>query len=160
MAVANMKQCSRCEKNQVLDRFHKDRTKKDGLCTVCRTCKTTTATLFYLSNKVRILDIAKDRYQDPTQKRDAKYRSWKSTIKKNFSLSVDDYNIIFASQNGCCKICNKHQTEFARRLGVDHCHTSGKVRGLLCDNCNRGIGFLGDSDEILLSAMNYLRGHK
>lgn len=61
---------------------------------------------------------------------------------------------MFAEQNGKCKICGKEQPN--KKLATDHCHTTGKIRGLLCDPCNRGIGLLQDSSTILQKAKEYL----
>jgi hypothetical protein len=48
---------------------------------------------------------------------------------------------MFEDQKGCCGICKRHQSEFKKRLGVDHNHSTGKIRKLLCDRCNLGLGF-------------------
>lgn len=63
---------------------------------------------------------------------------------------------MFAEQNGCCAICGDHQSNQARSMAVDHCHETGRVRGLLCMKCNTGIGKLGDSPELLRKAIAYL----
>ena len=71
-------------------------------------------------------------------------------------LVVDDeYDRLFAQQNGCCAIC--HSSAEGRRLVVDHDHKTGKIRGLLCLGCNVGIGHLRDDVTILESAINYLK---
>lgn len=79
-------------------------------------------------------------------------------LKRMFGLSLDEYNQLKENQNYSCKICGKHEDDCRQNLVVDHCHTTGKVRGLLCDNCNRGLGFLQDSSEILKKAQEYLSG--
>mgnify|MGYP001585018387 CR=1 FL=1 len=61
---------------------------------------------------------------------------------------------------GRCKICNVHQKELKHQLGVDHNHTTGKVRGLLCGSCNKGLGLFKDSIELLLKASYYLEDTK
>jgi hypothetical protein len=63
---------------------------------------------------------------------------------------------MFADQNGKCAICEKHSTEFSKNLAVDHCHLTGNIRGLLCDNCNRGMGLMGDNKINLQRAVEYL----
>jgi hypothetical protein len=77
-------------------------------------------------------------------------------LKNTYGISVNDYNDMFVNQNGCCKICNKHQKNINNTLCVDHCHETGKVRGLLCHNCNTMLGKAFDSKEILLTAIKYL----
>jgi len=74
-----------------------------------------------------------------------------------FGVSEDDYNELFKNQSGGCAICGKHQNELSRSLCVDHCHDTGKIRGLLCSDCNVGIGRLKDSLENLKNAIEYLK---
>ena len=78
--------------------------------------------------------------------------------KRTYGISLKDYDKMFQEQGGVCKICNlpgKHKLH--DRLCVDHDHITGKVRGLLCDSCNRGIGYLKDDERILQQAIEYLR---
>jgi hypothetical protein len=76
------------------------------------------------------------------------------SLKRKFNITKEQYDTMLHEQGGVCAICKGVCT---RALAVDHCHTTGKVRGLLCNNCNRGIGHLKDSVEILEAAINYLR---
>ena len=66
-------------------------------------------------------------------------RVW--NLKRNYGVTVEDYNKIFESQQGCCFICGRHQIEFKRHLCIDHNHTTGKIRKLLCSPCNVGLGY-------------------
>ena len=69
------------------------------------------------------------------------------------------YNSMFAKQQGCCAVCGKHQSELNKAFDVDHNHETGQVRGLLCGQCNRGLGnFYVDSNgvELLLKAKEYM----
>jgi hypothetical protein len=77
-------------------------------------------------------------------------------LKRAFGISLEDYEKKLSDQNGVCDICKKVCTS-GRRLAVDHNHRSLKVRGLLCANCNRGIGYLKESPEIILNALKYLK---
>ena len=63
---------------------------------------------------------------------------------------------MLSDQNHCCAICGAHQSTFNKSLNVDHCHTTNKVRGLVCTNCNRAIGLIKDSRSIAQSIVNYL----
>lgn len=71
-------------------------------------------------------------------------------------MQPERYEELLAEQLGVCAICMQKCTS-RRRLAVDHCHETGRVRGLLCHRCNRGIGFLGDSRQLLLRASDYLK---
>ena len=77
-------------------------------------------------------------------------------LKNTYGITPDDYNDMFAAQNGCCKICGKHQQEFKKALCVDHNHETGNVRGLLCNNCNTMLGKAFDNKETLYNAIKYL----
>lgn len=77
-----------------------------------------------------------------------------------YGLSLDEYNQLFIKQEGCCAICGTHQTTLKRRLAVDHCHDVGAVRGLLCTNCNIGLGMFKNDIKILHKAIQFLKGFK
>lgn len=77
-------------------------------------------------------------------------------IKKKYGMSVEDFNALHESQGGACAICRTTLTTENRGTVVDHCHETGRVRGLLCQGCNRGLGLLKDNPEVLVSAAEYL----
>ena len=77
-------------------------------------------------------------------------------LRTRYGITLDNYNEMFIKQDGKCAICGNHQSETKTALVVDHCHSTGKVRGLLCGNCNRGIGCLKDDIENLRCAILYL----
>jgi hypothetical protein len=83
-------------------------------------------------------------------------RSWS---KRGADCTKDTRAKLHKEQDGRCAICNKHESEFTVKLGVDHCHTTNKVRGLLCTNCNHAIGQLKDSPELCFRAAEYLVKH-
>lgn len=78
-----------------------------------------------------------------------------SRIKREYGLTENEYNELLEKQEWKCKICEKHES-IKFKLHVDHCHDSGKVRGLLCNRCNQGIGLLKHSKTILENAIKYL----
>lgn len=81
-------------------------------------------------------------------------------LRNKYNITPEQYNELFNKQNGKCMICKKHQSELKKLLGVDHNHKTGKVRGLLCDNCNKGIGLLKEDINILINAINYLKDNE
>jgi len=81
---------------------------------------------------------------------------WRARRIRTFGLSLDDLERMLIEQGGLCAICERRP---ARRLCIDHCHATQKVRGLLCDNCNIALGLLDDDPERLRAAIAYvLRG--
>lgn len=79
----------------------------------------------------------------------------KNRIKK-YGLSVVEYEAMLEKQNNSCALCLRHQSTFKRRLSVDHCHKQGRVRALLCNACNIGLGLFGEDTDMLRRAINYL----
>lgn len=83
-------------------------------------------------------------------------------LKIKFGITLEQYNELLESQNHRCAICNEkeniihHGTKEVIKLSVDHCHTTKKIRGLLCSRCNFGIGYFKDSIELLGNAIKYL----
>lgn len=82
-------------------------------------------------------------------------KRWRCTTSEKaarYGLKAGEFNELIESQNNRCAICNRKMWS----PHIDHNHSTGAVRGLLCSNCNTGIGLLGDSPERLLSAILYL----
>jgi hypothetical protein len=89
-----------------------------------------------------------------------KLRVRENKLKRVYGLSNEDYDKMLQEQSGCCKICGVKNSDTKKGyLVVDHCHKTGKVRSLLCDGCNRGLGFFRDLPEVLEKAAQYLKNH-
>lgn len=92
-------------------------------------------------------------------KRNAKVSGWKCDhcryLKKVYNITIDIVRALYDKQNGKCSICN----QTLARYHIDHNHTTGKVRGLLCFHCNTGIGHLRENVDTLNSAIAYLKEH-
>ena len=82
-----------------------------------------------------------------------------SSIKRKYGISLEYYYELEHKQDKSCKICNTHLDKLnISFLAVDHCHKTNDVRGLLCINCNRGLGFFNDDIGNFKQAINYLNG--
>ena len=123
---------------------------------------------YYQDNRDHVLERQKTYYQNNKEKiieRSKKYLSSHKNEKRNgdlrrkFGTSLDYYNELYEKQHGLCAICGKKETREGYILAVDHDHVTGKIRGLLCNNCNTGIGLLQDSYDILISASEYIKRH-
>lgn len=91
---------------------------------------------------------------DPRKKRDTR-------LRKQYGIGVDEYEQMLTDQGGGCAICGvKFGDPTGRKLAVDHCHKTGKVRGLLCGSCNQGLGKFGDDPDRLDRAGLYVRSHR
>ena len=87
-------------------------------------------------------------------------RTMISIMKNVYGISEAEYENQLAKQEGKCAICRK-EFKFSNKdkntIHIDHCHKTGQTRGLLCGECNKGLGFFHDSPELLLAAINYLK---
>jgi|688.fasta_scaffold378885_2 hypothetical protein len=133
-----MKVCSKCNIEKPLIEYGLDKKAKDKKSSWCLVC--------YKNRAKQYRDIP-----------GAQLKQKSFALKHKFNITLDTYNLMFTQQKGCCAICNTHQSELSRALAVDHNHETGKVRGLLCMGCNRGIGMLGDNLNTIQNAVKYLK---
>ncbi len=95
---------------------------------------------------------------------DKAYKEWDKHVSRKFGLSADKYNDMVNLQKSLCAICGRPEKRILedkpKRLSVDHCHATGKVRGLLCNQCNSLLGMAEDNPQILANAIAYLEKHK
>jgi hypothetical protein len=131
--------CSTCNKKKEESFFYKRDDRPKGYTSSCKECR---------SKKIR------DAW---TPRKQSAYK-----LKANYGLTVDEYKSMLAEQNNVCAICKKPETAksnggYIKSLAVDHCHSTGEVRGLLCHHCNTGLGKFKDDIELLKSAIEYLK---
>ena len=137
------------------------------VCTRCKVEKLRSE--FYLKQKcnkktgLRIrISWCKQCMKDNRKEHYGRYKEQQEVwrLKKQYGMTRDDYNKLLKDQGGTCRICKKAGQHFRQGkplpLCVDHNHKTGKVRGLLCLNCNSGMGKLGDSIERLKEVIKYL----
>jgi hypothetical protein len=147
--VDNTKSCSKCKKYKTFVEFPPDKRASTKLAASCRECY-----------RKLYIERSREGYQPPIRNKNLKkaYSLRKYWVGSSNEQAQENYNKMFESQQGKCKICRKHQSELPRALCVDHCHETSIVRGLLCDHCNRGIGHFKDDIHLLDSAKEYLKG--
>lgn len=80
-------------------------------------------------------------------------------LKQTFGITLADYRAMFEKQGGNCAICGTHQSFLSRSLAVDHDHKTGKLRQLLCTNCNMILGGSKESETILQACVDYIKKH-
>jgi hypothetical protein len=143
------KQCKNCGETKDSDAFYRrprhDQYKDSsaGYSTKCRICVNLERKEHRKANRKRVDDIGKN-----------------SRLKRVYGIDLNQYNEMFAAQNGCCKGCKRHQSQFKKSLVVDHSHSTGAVRGLLCTPCNLILGYARDSQETLVNLMIYIEESK
>jgi len=136
-----MKTCVKCGESQPLDQFWKDKQKGDGLRPYCKNCE-------------------RDRYTSKeyyAQRKHPKYATIKHRHKmKKYGITEEEFKAMEIKQNFLCAICEKPEKRESTCLSVDHDHVTGRVRGLLCSNCNRGLGYFKDSPGLMKRAASYV----
>ncbi len=143
VADGETKKCTKCEKILPLtaEYFHFNHQLTAQLDSWCKECRK---------------DAAKVWLQDNTTKGRAARRKWKLRVK--FGITPEIYAEMSNAQRGVCAICG-NGPEPKQYLDIDHCHKTGKVRGLLCNMCNRSIGSFSDSTKRISSMIRYLGGN-
>lgn len=144
-----MKICSCCKEEVALTSFsfRKDSGKYRNDCNPCRSKK--------------YMEKYKD---DPSVRKKSRLNSRNYSIKR-YGISVEDFHKMMEVQEGKCLICSfefcvsAEMSDLFKVACIDHCHDSGKVRGLLCRSCNSGLGQFKDSAALLEEAAKYLRNH-
>lgn len=97
---------------------------------------------------------AREKYRKKPETKE-RIRNWR--LLQNYGITNQDYEQMLKDQDFCCAGCGLHQNVIEKKLNVDHDHATGKIRGLLCGNCNRALGLVKDNFETLLRLHKYLR---
>jgi hypothetical protein len=143
------KHCNWCNSDLDISAFGKNKSKKDGLTSYCRSCVNAYNREHSRKNP-QILLKSKNQYHSNKRK----YRDWE--LKRIFGITIEDYERMLSEQKGVCAICGGIENKSHRSLSVDHCHSTGTIRGLLCSNCNLGLGNFQDNVLFLEFAIKYL----
>jgi uncharacterized protein YbaR (Trm112 family) len=143
--------CPKCKKKLPVSKFNKSN-RRDGYQTYCRECHSAMQRAKYNSSpeeKVkRQIRAGRRKEKNPLVTRDAE-------LRRLYGITLDDYIEMFKKQNGVCAICG-YECQTKKSLSVDHDHKTGKVRGLLCNRCNRALGMFRDDVNTVRYALNYL----
>src|ERR1700677_3022082 len=125
--MENKKICRECSVEQDINEFYKDAKTPGGYRHNCKTCK----------NKKTILwrDANRDRYNEIARQNNHKH--YEKDRLRRYGITVEQHDAIRKEQNDTCAICEKTNVSTKRDFATDHDHATGKVRGLLCYECNR-----------------------
>jgi len=131
--------------------YSKGKGSSTGYQTYCKPCMSERHDEYRRKNLEKIAEKQRARYA----KNPERYKDYER--KKHYGLAYGEKEKMFIKQNGACAICKTITPNGkGKTLHIDHCHLSGKVRGLLCTSCNLGLGHLKHSPELLQSAIGYL----
>lgn len=133
-----MKTCCNCKKEKDYSLFYKDSHSKDGYAYRCKDCRKEYEKEYAKTDKYKI-KVRRNR--------------WKEA---NINITHEEYEQLLKQQDGRCAVCSTDTNQFGKGMCVDHCHSTGKIRGLLCTECNLGLGYFKDKIELLENAKKYL----
>lgn len=168
------KTCTKCGEEKPLEAFGRLVARSDGLHSHCRACRNAIALgyyhakcspdrvekrrarsrQYYKEHHSYLLTRARSRRQslDKNKERDRR-------LRRKYGIDLQAYLVLLAEQNGKCAICGRTSGSSRRTsLVVDHDHRTGAIRGLLCGQCNRVLGFVDDNPRTLRAALVYLVG--
>lgn len=111
--------------------------------------------IVHIKNSLNARGFTKDLFMMTAEQRN-EYRYF-HILKVKFDMPREKYEKMLKEQNNVCKLCKNSEK---RRLALDHCHTSNKIRGLLCGPCNRALGLIKDNQETLKNMINYLKHYE
>ncbi|MCU1693912.1 MAG: hypothetical protein JWM64_3003 [Frankiales bacterium] len=144
--------CVECGATKPEQEFHREASRPSGRNRRCKECR----------NAINRAHVAKDRArrQESTQRwREQNPERYAESVKahklRSYGLTLELYRALVHEQDGRCAICEEPEKD-GWDLAVDHCHRTGRVRGLLCRRCNVGLGLLRDRSDLLRAAAEYL----
>ena len=141
------KRCFNCKENYPIDFFHKGADR-------CKQCAKEYAAAYREANRDKTRASSKKSYLKNREKH--LLRVEERRLEREYGLTKKAHNILFEQHNNRCAICNIESGIGLKKLVVDHCHSTGKVRGLLCRLCNTSLGGFKDNVDTLNAAIKYL----
>ncbi len=149
--------CNRCKESKPLTKefFHRKRGALGGLAHACRPCATIIAREWRQAHPVQDKESRRLWFQKWKSANRPKRRDYETSLM--YGVPRGTYTRMVAEQEGKCAICGKVPN--GRPLGMDHCHATGKVRALLCNHCNSGLGMFSDDPDLMRVGIAYLERH-
>lgn len=178
-----MKNCKSCFKQKELTEFYKNNYSADKLAYECKDCynhklrekRKKNPEPFKLANKRAYEKKREERIRkqkEYNEKNPEVRKNWYNKnienirkynkqydLKKKYNITLEDFNLMLKIQNYCCKICN-YEFDNKKIAHVDHNHKTGKVRSLLCHNCNTSLGLMKENKNYISNLIKYLKEHE
>ena len=138
-----MRWCGKCKTTKPSTDFYASHTLCSGLQSICKSCNTKIHRQWRTKNRSK-----------------SRFYALKHRLLQRYNMSLEEYQALLDKHNHVCAICGQpERTSYngiPKLMSVDHDHTTGKIRGILCNNCNRALGLIGDNPEFFQKALAYL----
>jgi hypothetical protein len=160
--VGATKKCNHCGDFLPFADFHRNLDTRDGFDKICRRCKAEKGRARTLSLTEEQRKRLRDRGRERARTEPYRARTRERRFQRLYGVTTDWVSETRTKQGGACAICRTRPSEShgISGLHLDHCHSTNKVRGLLCSLCNKGLGSFKDSIDLLLSAGAYLEQYQ
>lgn len=146
------RKCTRCKNT---GEFYPDKSKKDGIHPICVAChKQYKKELHARDSEARDRQLLRSKKYRELNPEKNKIAITNATLKKKYGITLEEYNLMLVKQNNKCAVCGDFPIK--QRLHVDHKHTTGKIRGLLCQSCNVSIGKMKEDPLLLRKLASYI----
>lgn len=145
-----MPTCTKCKEEKTVGEMSIDKGRRGGVSSWCKSCRADSSRKWQAKSPKK---FRKKEGKPYLENRDY-------ALKYRYNLSLFEYEQLLEQQGYACAICGKDSREMTYHLHVDHCHSSGEVRGLLCAPCNVYLGYIRDNSDILQKAVSYLERKK
>lgn len=182
-----LKRCSDCKEEKPISDFAKNRRARDGLFAYCKPCARRRSLAWKAANPERAKAYTAEWKRNNRERLNEYQRNWyaensgrwpgyaasyrerhpeawarkqrSARLVREYGVTLEEYEVMVAKQGGVCWICRQPPDGRGKYpvLCLDHDHTTGQLRGLLCHQCNRGIGFWRDDADMMARAVKYLR---
>lgn len=165
MAVVDGKiKCSVCQEWKSLEWYQPSISAKG--CGTCRPCKYAQKRAYERANPEKYNEQVRKNRAKRREAIRSRSREWLASNKerakgyglRRYGITLEQFNAMFEAQGSKCAICSTTDNGVGRSFYVDHCHHSGRVRGILCHKCNSGLGAFRDDAQIVGKALEYLSG--
>jgi hypothetical protein len=162
--------CSKCGERKSLDQYYRAAGTRDGHRSECKACNAAASAARYKRDPQATIDrVTRWQLENPErlrqyrkayrQRPEVKAKDRAGHLRRTFGISSEEYDELLDAQDGGCAICGK-APRAGSSLHVDHDHGTGRVRALLCFDCNAGLGKFGDDHRRLQAAIGYLLDHR
>ena len=152
------KVCTKCGESKILDDFPINPKMKFNRGSWCRKCSTALNKEWQERTGYKSKPLSREKQREYDRKPERRLAARERRLRKNYTLTITEFNELLTSQNKRCAICSSLKAGGKNnQWAVDHDHKTGLVRGILCHKCNRGLGHFDDDVKLLVNAIEYLK---